>query len=286
MNNDIIRGLQLKKNKSTLDRMLSVFHNVNLKEISSISISSIPKRFKARVVHREIVEEFKQAYVLLNEDKNLMSASLLRNTFEDIMFVFAIILNNELDVDVHTQPKKLRQIVKDHCEELFQDVISPDDIDSLYEHLCKLLHPNTIKLCISYLDSKSDYSSYISTELKCICVMIECFYLIFFNSKGKYHHDAYLETLAITSEIEIANSMMLLFKFKGKHGKKIKYLFYSEKSQEYLNTKKEEFVAEVEGLNRDETEIRNIIKAHTYNLIKKYNQMGYNDELLLINDNK
>ena len=279
MNKDIIKDLKIIKSKAEFDKLLALFHFVNINELRTIPISGIPKRYKLRIIFKEIYDEFEQSYTLIDNHKNLIAISVLRNAFEEMMLFMSVFLDDGLTVDIKHNPIFFRKKVMDRAASLFKDIFSADDIDKTYGHLCNLLHPNTIKLCISYLNTRKEYSDFIGTELKTICIIMECMLLMFFNSVGLYQQDAYQETLAITSEIEIVNALMLLLKFKGNHGKKVKYLFRTEKAQTYLNTQKTQFEADIEQLKQDNNAINEKIKEMSRTLGAKLIKMGYEDNL-------
>ena len=266
---------KMKIERKKAERVLDLFHWVNMNELNSITENNVSKYKNSAFTFREIKREIEYAYALLNEGKCLMAVTILRNVFEDLMYFFATGINNNLRVTTETKPGELRRIVKENTDNYFDGLFVDTDFNDMYEHLSKMVHVTSIKECINYLDSRSRYRVYIATELKYETISIECMLMQFLSKKGKYRHDLQRDTLMVASTMSIVNAMSMTAVFKHKHNKKIEGFFYDDRSRNYLRSKSQNVVEELQYLNNESDRVLNSVNQSLDNLKEKYALLGY-----------
>ena len=274
---------KMKIERKKAERVLDLFHWVNMNELNSITENNVSKYKNSAFTFREIKREIEYAYALLNEGKCLMAVTILRNVFEDLMYFFATGINNNLRITTETKPGELRRIVKENADNYFDGLFVDTDFNDMYEHLSKMVHVTSIKECINYLDSRSRYRVYIATELKYETVSIECMLMQFLSKKGKYRNDLQRDTLMVASTMSIVNAMSMTAVFKHKHNKKIEGFFYDDRSRNYLRSKSQNVVEELQYLNNESDRVLNSVNQSIDNLKEKYILLGYEqkyDDLL------
>ena len=276
---DEIKNEQIKTERKKAEILLDFFHSVNMDELNSISENNISKYKNSSFTFKEIKREFDYIYKLLNEGKNLMAIVLLRNTFEDLMYFFATNINSNLKVNTDTKASQLRNVVKDNADKYFDDMFCSTDFKDIYEHLSKAVHVTSIKECINYLDSRSKYREFISTEFKFEVVVIECMLLQFLSKRGKYRNDFQRDTLVVASTVSMLNTVCFAIVFKHKHNKKINGFFYDATSRNYLQSKSQNLASDLQYLKTEKDRINQIIENSIKELGKKYIALGYEEKM-------
>lgn len=238
-------------------RFLDVANYIYLDIISNYKYDQITGYDKSKYLFMEITTEFKYIYSLLDEGKILMATCLLRNVYEEILYIMATSHDKNLDVNVKSNPSDFRDIVRENVGDLISDYFESEDIILLYNHLSKLTHVTNLKEVTSYLMKTKKYNGYISNEIKFLVLLIEYMYVTFLTSKVDFEErDLCLNSIYVANYIEIIN--MLYYIANSDYTERyLKKYFMGEKNQKYLVKQNEELkkVLEDFAIKKDNIDI-------------------------------
>ena len=104
-----------------------------------------------------------------------MAVCLLRNVFEEIMYIIATTIET-VHIDIMTKASYFYKIVADHCDKLLYSYTS-EDIKELDGSMSKITHVTNVKEATSYLVGNKQIKKYVNNEIKFIELIIENIYL-------------------------------------------------------------------------------------------------------------
>ena len=151
--NSKVNYKELKRSREAYNSLLLVMHKVNIEELRKVRIDKVTDFRNSLLTYEEILSEFEETYRLADEGKGLIAMAVLRNSFEELLFLIASAVDKDIKITMKTAPRDIRKIVENSID-LFSPIFQNGDIDKLYDHLSKNVHVSSIKESIKYLDSK------------------------------------------------------------------------------------------------------------------------------------
>ena len=250
-----IYDLEHKNKNFSFDRtirILDISNMIYIDMIKNIEFKEISDYKKSKYMFKEISEEFEEVNYLLSKEKTLMAVCLLRNVFEEIMYIIATTIET-VDIDIMTKASYFYKIVAYHCDELLYSYTS-EDIKELYSYMSKITHVTNVKEAASYLVGNKRIKKYINNEIKFIELIIENIYLEFINRKLGLDNSMCDNIMIISSYVDLINIIYFTANSTGEH-KRIELYFYGEKNQKYLNEKREQMIQEFKELQNSNAKI-------------------------------
>ena len=245
---------------------IDMIKNIEFKEISDYK--------KSKYMFKEISEELEVVNDLLSKEKTLMAVCLLRNVFEEIMYIIATTIEI-VDIDIMTKANYFYKIVPDHWDELLYSYTS-EDIKELYGYMSKITHVTNVKEATSYLVGNKQIKKYINNEIKFIELIIENIYLEFINKKIGLDNSMCDNIMIISSYIDLINVIYFTANSTGEH-KRIELYFYGEKNQKYLNEKREQMIQEFKGIEKSNVKITKTVNKISKELEKQIEKRNYTE---------
>ena len=145
-------------------RILDISNMIYIDMIKNIEFREISDYKKSKYMFKEISEELEEVNYLLGKEKTLMAVCILRNVFEEIMYIIATSIET-VDIDIMTKASYFYKIVADHCDELLYSYTS-EDIKELYGYMSKITHVTNVKEAASYLVGNKQIKEATMTEIK------------------------------------------------------------------------------------------------------------------------
>ena len=272
-----IYNLEHKNKNFSFDktlRILDISNLIYIDMIKSTMFKEISDYKKSKYMFKEISEEFEEVNALLTKEKTLMAVCLLRNVFEEIMYIIATTIEN-VDIDVMTKANYFYKIVADHCDEILFSYTS-EDIKELYSYMSKITHVTNIKEAASYLVGNKKIKKYINNEIKFIQLIIENIYLEFINKKLGVDNNMCDNIMVISNYVDLINVIYFAANSTGEH-KRIELYFYGEKNQKYISEKREQMIQEFKELQKSNANITKTINEISKELDKQIKERNYTD---------
>lgn len=216
--------------------------------IDNFKYSDITDYKKSKFFFKEIAKELKYIYELLSSGEVLMSICLLRNVYEEILYVMATSLDFEFDINVKTTAGYFKEIVSNHICELCSENIESADIADIYSHLSKLVHVTNLKEAVSYLVSNNKLKAYLSYEIKYILLFVEHIYLDFLHKKCNLDCSMCRNILIVSGFSELVNALYFVGNLNN-CDKILNQYFYGKKNQKYLNESRDKLLEEFKSFN-------------------------------------
>ncbi len=221
-------------------KILDVAHYMYIDTIKKYDYSNITNYKKSKYIFYEIANQFEAVYDLLNKGQVLIGTCLLRNIYEEIMYIMATSVNDIQIITPSTNAGYFRDQILKEKDKFLSEFFSEEDIKEIYSHLSKIMHITNLKEITSYFVSTKKYNRYISNDIKYVTILIEFMYIDFLN-KMIYNEDYnMLENIMLfCSYVEIINFLY----FMANSEMSIKHLskyYYGENNQNYLKKKKDE----------------------------------------------
>lgn len=255
-------------------RILDIGNAIYIDMIAKTKFKEISDYKKSKYMFKEISEELEEIINLLSKGKTLMAVCLLRNVFEEIMYIMATTIEN-IDIDVMTKANYFYKIVAEHCDELLFSYTS-EDIKELYSYMSKITHVTNVKEATSYLVGNKKIKKYINNEIKYVELIIENIYLEFINKKLKIDNNMCDNIMIISSYVDLINVIYFTANSIGEH-KRIELYFYGEKNQKYLNEKREQMIREFKELQNSNVKITKTINVISKELDKQIMERNYTE---------
>lgn len=255
-------------------RILDIGNAIYIDMIEKTKFKEISDYKKSKYMFKEISEELEEIINLLSKEKTLMAVCLLRNVFEEIMYIMATTIEN-IDIDVMTKANYFYKIVAEHCDELLFSYTS-EDIKELYSYMSKITHVTNVKEATSYLVGNKKIKKYINNEIKYVELIIENIYLEFINKKLKIDNNMCDNIMIISSYVDLINVIYFTANSIGEH-KRIELYFYGEKNQKYLNEKREQMIQEFKELQNSNVKITKTINVISKELDKQIMERNYTE---------
>lgn len=282
-----IRDLENRNKNYSFDKIIKLLDASNyiyLELMNKIRHNEISEYKGSKYIFNEIINEFKLIYELLEKGEVISSICLLRNTYEEILYVMASSLNVNLEIDAETAAGYFKRIVVKNINELLSDNITEDDIKEIYSYLSKLTHITNLKEAVSYLIGNSYIKKYIVNEIKYILIFIEYLYLDFMYKKLKLDKDLIDDIIAISSYPEILN-VIYFGAYSSKTNRKLMRYFYGEKNQKYLKDLQEKFIKEFKNFKIEKNNMDLTLKQVSKEVDKKLVELNYIDKVKEILNN-
>lgn len=270
-----IKDWENKNKKFSYAKTMKLFDVINYIFLDSIKKIEYRSNYeKSKYIMQEIIYDFDVVMDFLNKGRILLSINILRNIYENILYVMATSYNSDLIVDIKTNPSDFRDVVKDNCNSILTDYFEPNDISDIYNHLSKLTHVTNLKEATSYLLSKKKYQKYISNEIKSLVLIIEYMYLDFLNKEANEVNKEFMyNSIIVANHINQINLVYYIANTE-KENIILNSYFYGEKNQNYLNKIQNELLDTFKDykIYKDDIEItlKKVINKFN-NQVKEYN---------------
>lgn len=252
-----LKDLENKNKNFSYDKTMRIFdvsNYVYLDIIKKFNYDNITEYKNSKYLFKEIVKEFETVFEFLSNGELLMSICLLRNVYEEIMYIMAVSLSIELDINVKTRAGYFKDIVIKNIDSLLTDSFNHEDISELYGYLSKITHVTNIKEATSYLIGNKIIKKYIINEIKYITLLIEYLYLDFLYKKCDLGDEFIRNIIAVSSYPEIINTIYYAAN-STKYNKSLKKYFYGEKNQKYLKDQQEKLIVEFKNFKIEKNDI-------------------------------
>lgn len=252
-----LKDLENKNKNFSYDKTMRIFdvsNYVYLDIIKKFNYNDIIEYKNSKYLFKEIVKEFETVFEFLSSGEILMSICLLRNAYEEIMYIMAVSLSIELDINVKTRAGYFKNIVIENIDNLLTDSFDSEDITELYGYLSKITHVTNIKEATSYLIGDKIIKKYIINEIKYITLLIEYLYLDFLYKKCDLEDEFIRNIIAVSSYPEIINTVYYAAN-STKYNKSLKKFFYGEKNQKYLKDQQEKLIVEFKNFKIEKNDI-------------------------------
>lgn len=274
-----INDLENKNKNFSFDKsikILDISNAVYIDIIEKYDFKSITHYKNSKYLFKEISNELNEITELLNNNKTLMAVCLLRNVYEEIMYIIATSYCDNLDIDFMTKAGYFKDIVADNCNELLGDIYTSDEIKGIYSYLSKITHVTNIKEAVSYLSGNKRIKGYIVNEIKYVCLIIENLYITFLNKKSKLDNSMCDNIISVAGYVELINTMYYVANSTGET-KRIESYFYGEKNKKYLEKQKELMISNFKELQSNKDELSRSIKIISKELDKQLAENNYTE---------
>ncbi len=255
-------------------KILDVSNAIYLDLIKKINIGDISDYQKSKYMYKEIVKDFETVYKMLEDGNALMSVCLLRNTYEEVLYIMATSLNLELDINVQTRAGYFKEIVCENIGNVLSDNFEKEDIKDLYSYLSKITHVTNVKEVVSYLIDNKKIKEYIINEIKYILINIESMFLDFINKKCNSDNSMNNNILLETTYVEMINTLYYAANVANKE-KTLKMYFYGEKNQKYLKEQNGLLIEAIKSMNSSKDKIQKSINTVAKELDLQLKESGY-----------
>ena len=272
-----INDLENKNKNFSFDKsikILDISNAVYIDIIEKYDFKSITNYKNSKYLFKEISNELNEITELLNNNKTLMAVCLLRNVYEEIMYIIATSYCDNLDIDFMTKAGYFKDIVADNCNELLGDIYTSDEIKEIYSYLSKITHVTNIKKAVSYLSGNKRIKGYIVNEIKYVSLIIENLYITFLNKKSKLDNSMCDNIISVAGYVELINTMYYVANSTGET-KRIESYFYGEKNKKYLEKQKELMISDFKELQSNKDELSRSIKIISKELDKQLAENNY-----------
>lgn len=279
-----INDLENKNKNFSFDKsikILDISNAVYIDIIEKYDFKSITNYKNSKYLFKEISNELNEITELLNNNKTLMAVCLLRNVYEEIMYIIATSYCDNLDIDFMTKAGYFKDIVADNCNELLGDIYTSDEIKEIYSYLSKITHVTNIKEAVSYLSGNKRIKGYIVNEIKYVSLIIENLYITFLNKKSKLDNSMCDNIISVAGYVELINTMYYVANSTGET-KRIESYFYGEKNKKYLEKQKELMISDFKELQSNKDELSRSIKIISKELDKQLAENNYTEMVYLI----
>ena len=274
-----INDLENKNKNFSFDKsikILDISNAVYIDIIEKYDFKSITNYKNSKYLFKEISNELNEIAELLNNNKILMAVCLLRNVYEEIMYIIATSYYDNLDIDFMTKAGYFKDIVADNCNELLGDIYTSEEIKGIYSYLSKITHVTNIKEAVSYLSGNKRIKRYIVNEIKYVALIIENLYITFLNKKSKLDNSMCDNIISVAGYVELINTMYYVANSTGET-KRIESYFYGEKNKKYLEKQKELMISDFKELQSNKDELSRSIKIISRELDKQLAENNYTE---------
>ena len=162
-------------------RVLDCTNYIYLEYIKNLDFKKIGSYKNSKDIFNKIYNDFCVVNEMVEKQDIINSAVILRGIFENIMYVIATSFDKNIKVTLNSQPKDFRKVLEDNCEDIFSENIDKEMFYDIYSYLCKIVHPCSLKECVTYIEKNRIYNKYILNNIKYAMVTIEFIYLDFYN---------------------------------------------------------------------------------------------------------
>lgn len=258
-------------------KLLDASNEIYIDIIKKQDFKNVTNYNNSKYLFKEITNELIEITELLNKGKTLMAVCLLRNVYEEMMYVMATSCSEEkIDIDVMTKAGYFKSIVAKESDKLFGGIYEAEYINELYGYLSKITHVTNMKEAISYLYSNKQTSKYINNEIKFIMLIIENIYITFLNIKTSVDNSMCSNIITISSYAELVNTMYFIAYSTGE-SKRIEKYFYGNNNRKYLEKNKEEIINDFKELQSNSNKINKSMRNISKELDKQILENNYTE---------
>lgn len=256
-------------------KLLDIINYIYIDKIREVNYEEISYYKKSKFLFNEMIIQFEQISEFLNTGKTLMAICLLRNAYEEIIYIMATSIDSTINVNVDSNPRDFRKIVENNHETLVSDVFEKKDFLEIYNYLSKITHVTNLKEATSYLLSLKKYNKYVSNEMKFVTNLIEYMYLSFLlKIRNKLEDDLLKDSNLISSYVEIIN-FLYFAAYSDQSGKYLKKYFYGEKNRNYVEKYNKELLDILNDFRIEKNNINVTIKRVMKEFGKLLNESKY-----------
>lgn len=277
VSSDIITSKQYRQ----VLRFFDCTNYIYLDQIKNVQFNKISGYKKSKDIFNRIYGDFIVIDKMLNEKELLNSATLLRKVYEDIIYIIVTSYDNKFVVTIDSKPSEFRRILKNHCVDIFGDGITPDFFDYIYEYLCKIIHPCSLKELISHIYANPINRKYVLNSIRFMMLTIEYIYLSFINNNNNVDNTLNESIWAMCWLVNLFNSIRYYHHSKKSMRIVKKYLINDIESKyiNRVNTENTDFAKYVQNNPKEFEDIRDGIIERVQKEIKR---SKYNDDVDLI----
>ncbi len=116
---------------------IKVTHLVLIDYIEKVNYKDVLNDNRAKYIFYELIDEFKEIYSLLDRRKTLMATALLRNAYEEMMYIIAISEDSAIETSVNTKAGHFMNYVSKNSKKIFGETPTSKDIHEIYGYLSK-----------------------------------------------------------------------------------------------------------------------------------------------------
>lgn len=274
-----IKDLENKNKNFSFDKsikILDISNAVYIDIIEKYDFKNITNYKNSKYLFKEISNELNEITELLNSNKTLMAVCLLRNVYEEIMYIIATSYYDNLDIDFMTKAGYFKDRVADNCNELLGDIYTSEEIKEIYSYLSKITHVTNIKEAVSYLSCNKRIKGYIVNEIKYVTIIIENLYITFLNKKSNIDNSMCDNIISVAGYVELINTMYYVANSTGET-KRIESYFYGEKNKKYLEKQKKLMISDFKELQSNKDELSRSIRIISKELDKQLAENNYTE---------
>lgn len=274
-----IKDLENKNKNFSFDKsikILDISNAVYIDIIEKYDFKNITNYKNSKYLFKEISNELNEITKLLNNGKILMAVCLLRNVYEEIMYIMATSYCVNLDINLMTKAGYFMDEVTNNCNELLGDSYTKDEVKEIYSYLSKITHVTNIKEAVSYLSYNKRMKDYIVNEIKYIVLIIESLYITFLNKKSNVDNSMCYNIISVAGCVELINTMYYVANSTGEI-KRIEAYFYGEKNKRYLEKKRETMISDFKELQSNKDGLSRSIKNIFKELNKQLSENNYTE---------
>lgn len=257
-------------------KILDISNAVYIDIIKKYDFNSTTNYKKSKYLFKEISNELEEVVELLNKNKTLMAVCLLRNVYEEIMYIIATSYSGTLDINVMTKAGYFKDIVADNCKDILGESYTIEEIKGIYSYLSKITHVTNVKEAVSFLSSNKKIKDYIINEIKYATLIIENIYITFLNKKFGLDNNMCDNIISVSGYVELIN-MMYYVANSTRESKKLESYFYGEKNKKYLEKQKELMISDFKELQSNKDEFSRSIKIISKELDKQLAENNYTE---------
>lgn len=274
-----IKDLENKNKNFSFDKsikILDISNAVYIDIIEKYDFKNITNYKNSKYLFKEISNELNETTELLNSNKTLMAVCLLRNVYEEIMYIIATSYYDNLDIDFMTKAGYFKDRVADNCNELLGNIYTSEEIKGIYSYLSKITHVTNIKEAVSYLSCNKRIKGYIVNEIKYVTLIIENLYITFLNKKSNIDNSMCDNIISVAGYVELINTMYYVANSIGET-KRIESYFYGEKNKKYLEKQKKLLISDFKELQSNKDELSRSIRIISKELDKQLAENNYTE---------
>lgn len=242
----------LAKNMSQYKKVMRFQDCTNyvfISRISHIDFKHISRYKNAKEIFMRIKKDLVYVNELLEKEEVINSATILRTTYENIIYIIATSFDINLKVTLDNPPYQFREVLEKNCNKIFSENIDKNNFNDIYRFLCKIVHPCSLKECLTYIDNNKIYKKYVLNNIKYAMLMIEYIYLDFYNKKIQVE-DELCDSLCDVLDYVYFFNMIQFSKLIKKDKIIVKKYFLNDSTNPYVKEQQESVIELSEYLKK------------------------------------
>lgn len=256
-------------------KLLNCANYVFIDEIDCFEFKKISKYTKSKPTYEKVKADFKLVNDLIDRQDLLNATAILRTLYENIIYIIATSYEKGIKITLCTSPGELRKVLVENCSSIFTDYFEPEDFNNIYNYLCKIIHPCSLKELVSYMNKTIKYKNYLLGNLKYIMLVIEYMYLNFLNKKiGNEESKFDLNFIDLCTYVNLMNVAYYINDVKDSKSF-IKRYFYYDTNNKYIIENQENIKVVYETLIDKKDLVEEDIKELTKALDCQINESKY-----------